>query len=67
MVLVISAMGFIATATVATFQRNGSDSSSLMKVEANPILATVPVPAAAGLMGFVLFGLASLLNRKKVG
>jgi hypothetical protein len=60
MVLVISAMGFIATATVATFQRNGSDSSSLMKVEANPILATVPVPTAAWLMGFGLFGLASL-------
>ena len=67
MVLVISAMGFIATATVATFQRKGSDSSSLMKVEANPILATVPVPAAAWLMGCGLFGLASFWHRKKVG
>jgi len=60
MVLVISAMGFIATATVATFQGNGSDGPFLMKVEANPILATVPVPTAAWLMGFGLFGLASL-------
>jgi hypothetical protein len=60
MVLVISAMGFIANATVATFQRNGSDSSSLVKVEANPILAKVSVPTAAWLMGFGLFGLASL-------
>jgi len=60
MVLVISAMGFIATAIVATFQGNGSDSSFLMKVEANPILAAIPVPAAAWLMGCGLFGLASL-------
>ena len=67
MVLVISAMGFIATAIVATFQGNGGDSSFLMKVEANPILAAIPVPAAAWLMGCGLFGLASFWHRKKVG
>jgi hypothetical protein len=46
---------------------NGDTGPFLMKVVANPILSSVPVPAAAWLMGSGLIGLASSWRRKKAG
>ena len=46
-------------------QGHGTDGPFIMKVEANPILSSVPVPAAAWLMGSGLIGLASSWRRKK--
>jgi hypothetical protein len=50
-----------------SFAFNGTDGPYMMKVEANPILSSVPVPATVWLMGSGLIGLASSWRRKKAG
>jgi hypothetical protein len=50
-----------------SFAFNGTGGPYMMKVEANPILSSVPVPATVWLMGSGLIGLASSWRRKKAG